>query len=115
MAAAAFSETLIFKGMSNGRSIQMYATVSDVAGQFATFSDGNTFMVLPADQNYALTDVIVVVGGTDTNIQNLYINGLPSGIVVGNKSNLNTANFRQFQQAPIPIKGGSMLRLTQAA
>lgn len=115
MAAVPFTETLIFQGTSNGRVMHIRATVSDVAAAFAVAPDGNGFVQLPSDQNYALKDVIVVVGGTDTTNQEIFANSMSTGIVVDNKSNLNTANSRQFQQAPVVFKAGSLLRFKQAA
>jgi len=115
MAAAAFTETLILKGTSNGRVIHVGLTVSDVVGEFAIAPDGNGFIQLPSDQNYQLADLIVVTGGTDTNFQEIYINGLNSGLKVSNKSNLNTSNFRQFLTAPIVVKAGSLVRFKQTA
>lgn len=115
MAAAPFTETLIFKGTSNGNTRQVRATVSDVAAAYAAFPDGNTFLQLPSDQPYALIDCIVVTGGTDTTNQEIFANGLSTGVVLDNKSNLNTANFRQFQQAPMVFKPGTLLRFKQAA
>jgi len=115
MAAAAFTQTLIFKGASNGRVIHVAQTVSDVAAAYAINPDGSNTLPLPSDQNYGLIDMIVVVGGTDTNFQKLFINGLDSGIKISNKSNLNTSNFRQFATAPITIKAGSVLKLVQSA
>lgn len=115
MAAVAFTETLIFKGRTNGRVIHVPMTVSDVANEYATAPDGLGLIQLPSDQDYALIDILVVTGGTDTNFQELFINSLNSGIKIGNKSNLNTSNFRQFATAPITIKSGSLLRLKQTA
>jgi len=115
MVAAPFTETLIFRGTGNGRPLHIRQTVSDVAAAFAVSPDGNSFIQLPSDQNYALTDVIVVTGGTDTTNQEIFANSMSTGLVIDNKSNLNTANSRQFQQAPVPFKAGSLLRLKQAA
>lgn len=115
MVAAAFSQTMIWKGTSNGRVIHMPCSLDDVAGNFATFPDGNAFLQLPSDQVYALIDVIVVTGGTDTNFQNIFVNGLDSGLKLSNKSNLNTSNFRQFATAPVQFKAGSLIRLKQSA
>ncbi len=115
MVAAAFNETLIFRGIKNGRTMHIRATVSDVAAAYAVAPDGNGFIQLPADQDYLLQDVIVVTGGTDTSNQELFVNSMSTGVVIDNKSNLNTANSRQFQQAPIPIRAGSLIRLKQAA
>lgn len=115
MVAAPFTETLILKGARDGRVIHYGLTVSDVAAEYAVAPDGNGFVQVPSDQNYILADIIVVTGGTDTNFQQLFINGLDSGLKISNKSNLNTANFRQFITAPITVKAGSLLRMKQSA
>jgi len=115
MAAAAFTETIVLRGKSNGRTIHVRATVSDVAAAYAIFPDGNSFLILPGDQQYELRDIIVVTGGTDTTNQQLFVNGLNTGLVVDNKSNLNTSNNRQFQLNPISFNPGAMLRFVQAA
>jgi hypothetical protein len=115
MAAAAFTETVIFKGRKDGRVIHMRLTVSDVAAAYAIAPDGNGFIQLPGDQDYTFSDVIVVTGGTDTTQQQVFCNGLNSGLVIDNKSNLNTANFRQFLTAPVSFKAGSLIRFVQAA
>jgi len=115
MAAAPFTQTLILKGVNNGRVLHVGQTVSDVAAAFAINPDLADFLALPSDQNYAIIDLIVVTGGTDTNFQQLFINGLNSGIKISNKSNLNTSNFRQFATAPITLKAGSTIKLQQSA
>lgn len=115
MAAAAFTEVIIFRGAKDGRSIQVACTVSDVAAEFAVAPDGNGFIQLPADQNYVLMDMIVVTGGTDTKFQDVYANGLATGVRVNNVSNLNTAVNRQFQSAPVSFKAGALLRFKQSA
>ena len=114
MAAAAFTATLIFKG-SRGKTLHVRATISDVAAAYWIFPDGNSFISLPGDQDWTLADIIVVTGGTDTTQSQLYVNMLNSGLVVDHKSNLNTANFRQFLTSPVSFKAGSVLRLVQAA
>jgi len=115
MVAAPFTETAIFRGQSNGRVMHVRLTVSDVAAAYAVAPDGNSFVQLPGDQAYALQDIIVVTGGTDTTNQEVFANSMSTGIVVDNKSNLNTANSRQFQQAPVVFRAGTLLRLKQAA
>lgn len=114
MAAVPFTETAIFKG-SNGRVLHYGLTVSDVANEYAVAPDGNGFIQLPSDQPYTLIDLIVVTGGTDTNFQGVFVNGMDSGLKISNKSNLNTSNFRQFITAPIGFKPGSLIRLKQTA
>lgn len=115
MTAAAFTETAILRGRSNGKVVHMRLTVSDVANEYAIAPDGNGFIQLPADQDYDLIDLIVVTGGTDTTQQKVFVNGLDTGLVIDNKSNLNTSNFRQFATAPVAFRSGSLLRLKQAA
>ena len=113
--AVAFTQTLILRGVSNGKVMHVPQTVSDVVGEYAISPDGNGFLQVPADQNYALVDVIVVTGGTDTKFQDVYANGLTTGLRIGNVSNLNTANNRQFQNAPVTFRAGSLLRFKQTA
>jgi hypothetical protein len=115
MAAVAFVETLIFKGQSNGRVIHYPLTCTDVANAYAVSPDGDGYIQLASDQNYALIDAIVVVGGTDTNFQDIFVNGLPSELKISNKSNLNTSDFRQFATAPVVFKAGTKLKLKQTA
>jgi len=115
MVAAAFTETMVLKGASNGRVIHLGLNVDDVAGNYAVAPDGNAFIQIPSDQNYVLADLIVVTGGTDTNFQQLFVNSMDTGLKISNKSNLNTSNFRQFLTAPITVKAGSLIRLKESA
>lgn len=114
MAAAAFTGTMIFRG-ANGRTLQVRTTMNDVAAGAWTFPSGETTLTLPTDTNWSLVDIIVITGGTDTTNSSLFVNQLNSGLVVDHRSNLNTAQFRQFITNPVTFRGGSQLRLTQAA
>lgn len=114
MAAAAFTETLIFRG-DNGQQMYIRATVSDVAAASPIFPDGSTTLQLPAGTNWSLVDMIVITGGTDTTNQELYVNQQNTGIVIDNKSNLNTVQNRIFQLNPLRFKAGSQLKLIQRA
>ena len=113
--AAAFTETLVLKGQSTGKVVHMGLTVSDVAAEFAVAPDGQGLVTIPGDQNYSMVDIIVVVGGTDTLFQNVFANGLDTGLKISNKSNLNTSNNRQFQTAPVGFKAGATIRFKQSA
>lgn len=115
MAAAAFTETAIFRGASNGRIIHYPLTVSDVANAFALSPDGGDYIQLGTDQPYDLIDLIVVTGGTDTNFQDVFVNGLSTPLKINNKSNLNSSNFRQFATAPVRFAAGAKLKLKQSA
>lgn len=115
MAAAAFTQTLVLRGTKNGKVLHVAQTVSDVAAAFAINPDGGDLLFMPGDQDYALVDLIVVTGGTDTNFQEVFINQLNTGLKISNKSNLNTSNFRQFATAPILIAAGASVKFKQAA
>lgn len=115
MVAAPFVQTLILRGTRDGKTVHLPMTVSDVAAAFALTPDGSDTIQLGADQNYSLIDAIVVTGGTDTNFQDIFVNGLASPLRISNKSNLNTSNFRQFATAPVTFGAGSRLKLKQAA
>lgn len=116
MTAEPFTQNLIIKGTSNGRTIHMVLDCSDVNNEFLVAQDGNNFVQLPSDQAYQLIDIIVVGnGGEDTKFQELFVNSMNSGIKIAPKANLATSNWRQFQQAPITLKAGSMFRLQQKA
>ena len=113
MAAAAFTQSLILRGVNNNRVIHVAMTVSDITTEYAVMPDGNGFLQIPSDQAYFIQDLIVITGGTDTTVQDIFVNGLASGIRVNNKSNLSTAVNRQFQGAPVAFKAGSLIRFKQ--
>jgi len=115
MAAAAFTGTLIFAGMSDNSTNYVRVTMSDVAAAAWVFPDASTSYQLPSDQNYMLTDVIIITGGTDTTNSDIFANQKNTGIVLDHKSNLNTVQNRQFQFRPLPIKGGTNLKFIQRA
>jgi len=115
MVAVAFVETAIFRGTSNGKIVHYPLTVSDVVGAFAISPDGSDILQMGSDQAYSLIDIIVVTGGTDTNFQDVFVNGLATPLKISNKSNLNTSNFRQFATAPVTFAPGSRIKLKQSA
>lgn len=115
MAAAAFVETAILKGTRDGKVVHYPLTVSDVVAAFAISPDGSDYIQLGSEQNYALIDIIVVTGGTDTNFQDVFVNGLATPLKISNKSNLNTSNFRQFATAPVTFAAGAKLKFKQSA
>lgn len=115
MVAAAFTETAIFKGTRTGRVIHYPLTVSDVAAAFAISPDSGDYIQMPSDEAMMMIDFIVVTGGTDTNFQDIYVNGLQTPLRIVNKANLNSSNFRQFATAPVTFAAGSKLKLKQSA
>jgi hypothetical protein len=115
MAAAAFVETLIFKGATSKQTKYVRATVSDVAAASAVYPDGSSTYQLPSNENWYLVDLICVVGGTDTTNQELFVGQQSTGILIDNKSNLNTVQNRMFQLNPVGFLAGSQIRLIQRA
>lgn len=113
MVAAPFTETAIFQGRSNGRLVHIRLTLTDVTAGYAIGPDGLGVIQLPGDQDYNLKDLIVVTGGTDTSQQVVFANTLNTGLVIDNKSNLTTVQFRQFLTSPVGFKAGSLLRFQQ--
>jgi hypothetical protein len=113
MAAVAFTETAIFQGRDNGRLVHIRLTVDDVTAHYATGPDGSGSIYLPGDQDYNLKDIIIVTGGTDTSQQLVFCNTLNTGLVIDNKSNLSTVQFRQFLTSPVGFKAGSTIRLQE--
>ena len=113
MVAAAYKATIILVGTKNKRSIMMPIAFDDVDGNFATFPDGTTVLQLDTDQNYAITDLIVVTGGTDTTSVDIFKNGLNASLQIVPTANLNSSNNRQFQSNPQTFMSGSKLMFKQ--
>jgi len=113
MAAAAYKATLVLKGISNGKTTHMPISFDDVNGNFATFPDGSTALTLGSDQDYAISDLIVVTGGTDTSTVDIFKNNLNASIQIVPKANLNTSNNRQFQGNPIGFSRAATLKFKQ--
>jgi len=113
MAAAPFIGNLEFTGLGNGAKIMRYFTASDVTTQAYTFSDSQTSLTLPADQNYALTDLTLSAAGTDTKQATIYVGGAAIPVVIVNAANLATNVSRQFKSAPLGLKAGSNIKIVQ--
>lgn len=113
MVAAPYKATLILKGTQNGKTQHMPMSFSDVDAAFATFPDGSDQLQLGADQDYAIVDIIVITGGTDTTTVDIFKNNLNASIQVVPKANLNSSNNRQFQANPVAFERGSLLKFKQ--
>jgi len=113
MAAAAFKGSLVFRGPRG--SFTRYITVSDVAGAYYVFQDGNAFITLPADGPYYLTDVILSAAGTDTSTASIYANGAATSSVIINSGNITTVLNRQIASSPVGFKPGTTVKFVQAA
>jgi hypothetical protein len=117
MAAAAFSATLIMaKGSPAGPTRTWRCTVSDVAGAYYVFPDGNAFLTLPSDGSYYLIDLLLTpTYGTDTTNAQCFANGVNTGIVVANAANQSGTVNRQFQRFNPGFLPGATLKFVQAA
>jgi hypothetical protein len=115
MAAAPFTQTLLFVGARSKKPMYIRQTVSDVSAASTVNPDASTTLQLPGDEDWFLADMVIVTGGTDTTNQTLYVNQQNTGIVIDNKSNLNTVQNRLFALHPLGFKAGSQLKLIQAA
>jgi hypothetical protein len=114
MAAVIFSGMIFLKGLKSGNIKTIPGTWSDVAAAAVTWGVAATsdFQV---SEDSILYDAVLNVGGTDTLKDDIIVNDAYSGIYLDHKSNLNTAQVRQFMQSPQYIKGGSRIRLLQRA
>lgn len=115
MAAVPFSGILKLKGVRSGQSLQYPVTMSDVVGAFYIFPDGSDSLTLPSNDDWALVDVIISVGGTDTANGNIFMNGKTTGEVIQNLANLNNNDARQFFGAAIGLKSAGRLKIEQVA
>jgi len=117
MAAAAFTATLIMaRGGPGGNTRTWRATVSDVAGAYYVFADGNAFLTLPSDGPYYLVDLLLTPAyGTDTTNATVFANGVNTGIVVANAANQSSTVNRQFMRFNPGFMPGATLKFVQAA
>lgn len=119
MAAAAFRATLVWAcgSPSSADRFTHTCTVSDVAGAYYIFPDGNNFTVLPSNKgNLYLVDVLISpAAGTDTTQATVYVGGRATPYTIQNTANLYSVIGRQYQQSPLGFAAGSQVRFTQAA
>jgi hypothetical protein len=114
MAAAAYKITLIVAlGQPNGVRKMIPLTASDVNAAFWLFPSGSSEMVLHGSQDSYIVDTILSAAGTDTTQTEIYLNGSSTGVKLLNATTLATANSRPFQQAPMRVPAGSLIRFTQ--
>lgn len=114
MAAAAFTGTIFLKGVHSGQTRAVYGAWTDVAAAAVTYGASGA-SDLQISEDSILYDVTVNTGGTDTLRDDILVNDQYTGLQLDHKANLNSAMIRQFQQAPLRIRGGSRLRLIQRA
>ena len=115
MTASPFKAVLIFT-CEDGTQVNYPCTVSDVAGEYYVFPDGNNDVVLPMTHGVLfLTDVILSDVGADTTQAEIYVNGKFTGEKIMNSANKGDVFNRQFMSSPIAIAPGARLRIKQVA
>lgn len=115
MAAAAYKVVLTFQGLSNGKKSNYPATATDIADAKFLFPSGQDNLTLPADQAYALVDMIYTAAGTDTSQVYVYAGQKDTGERIYNGANLGTVYDRQVKSSPIGFKAGQNLQFIQKA
>ena len=113
MVAAPYKATLILRGVQNNKIVHMPLSADDINTNFVTLPDGSDQLQLGSDQHYAIEDIIVVTGGTDTTTWDIFKNNLNASIQIVPSANLNSSNNRQFQNAPVAFEAGSLLKFKQ--
>ena len=113
MTAAPFKAVLKWRA-ANGETWSSYCTVSDVDGEYYTFADGSSDVVLPSNKgNIALVDVILSAAGTDTTKADIYANARATGETIMNALNITTVIGRQFVGSPIVFAPSTRVKLKQ--
>lgn len=114
MAAVPYKVTLIAAlGSSNGARKMIPLTSSDVNAAFWLFPSGSSEMVLHGSQDAYIVDTILSAAGTDTTQVEIFLNGSSTGVKLLTATSLATGLSRPFQQAPMKIPAGSLVRFTQ--
>ena len=114
MVAAAYKVSLVVAlGAMNGERKMIPLTASDVNAAFWLFPSGSSEMVLNGLKDTYIVDTIYSASGTDTSQVEIFVNGSSTGVKVLNATSLGTIVSRPFQQAPMRIPAGSLVRFTQ--
>lgn len=109
--ATAYKVSMALRNKS-GQTTMRYFTASDVTTEFWLAPSGASDNQLSA-QDCWITDIIVTSVG-DCSQNQVYLNGVNTGIVLYNALMLPTAvGGRQVQQRPISVPAGSILRVVQ--
>ena len=116
MAATPYKVTLILAlGSPAGAKKMIPLTASDVAAAFWLFPSGSSEMVVNGSNDAYIVDTILSGAGVDTTQTEIFLSGSSTGVKLLNATSLTTAVSRPFQQAPLRIPAGSMIRFTQLA
>lgn len=114
MAAVAYKISLVAAlGSPNGERKMIPLTASDVNAAFWLFPSGSSEMVLHGSKDTYIVDTILSAAGTDTTQTEVFINGSSTGTKLLNATSIGTIVSRPFQQAPMRIPAGSLVRFTQ--
>ena len=114
MTATPFKISLVASlGGPNGAKKIFPMTVSDVNGEFCLFPSGASEIVLNGRADVYVTDMILSAAGIDTSQIEVYVNGMAEGTKLLGATSIATTVMRPFQQAPLRIPAGSMVKFKQ--
>jgi len=110
--ATPFKFVAKFRGYRTNRPHQMVVSCNDVTANKATAQSGATVFNLPTGDDWVMFDVISGAAATVT-YANIFVGGraIPEQLIFA--SNLATNQSRQFNGAPVVIKGGSTVEFEQ--
>jgi hypothetical protein len=111
MAAAAYKVSMAVS-KTNGQKKIVPMAGSDVNAAFWTYPSGATSNALSAEPCF-ITDLVYTAAGTDTSQVYLFINGINTGIIIYNATNLASTYNRTIQQSPISIPAGALVSFQQ--
>jgi len=116
MAAAAFKSTLTLMkvaGPNKGQRKNITLSASDVNAAALTFPSGGTEVAFSQDPVAIVDWVNSPAYGTDTTTMTMYINGEAQPMSVINAANQVTGISRQFQNSPLVVPAGALVKFVQ--
>jgi len=114
MAATPYKISLVVAlGAQNGQRKMIPLTASDVNAAFWLFPSGSNEMVLHGSQDTYIVDTILSAAGVDTSQIEIFLNGSSTGTKLLGATSTGTVVSRPFQQAPMRVPSGSLVKFTQ--
>ena len=114
MTATAFKISLVASlGSPNGAKKIFPLTASDVNAEFLLFPSGASEIVLNGRNDVYVTDMILSASGVDTTQIEVFVNGMAEGTRLLGATSIATTVMRPFQQAPLRVPAGAMVKFKQ--
>lgn len=113
MAAVPFTGTATFRGVKTGNPYILPISASDVAAAFYTFTKSGLTVWQPPE-DVIMTDLALLVGGTDTNRTELFIGGADSNLSWINDAVLVSIPLPRLAQG-VGIAQGAQVQFMQRA